>query len=55
MPILLALAAAAVSPQPGELKTFKNWIVGCDDRRACQAVDEAGKVRPPVTIQKRDG
>jgi hypothetical protein len=47
MMILLALAAAATAPQPGELKTFKDWIVGCDNGRACQAVallpeDEAG-------------
>ncbi len=38
MPILLALAAATASPQPGELKTFRDWIVGCDNGRACQAV-----------------
>ena len=38
MPILLALAAAAASPQPGELKTFRDWIVGCDNGRHCQAV-----------------
>ncbi len=38
MPILLALAAAATAPQPGELKTFRDWIVGCDNGRACQAV-----------------
>lgn len=38
MPILLALAAAAASPQPGALKTFRDWIVGCDNGRACQAV-----------------
>jgi hypothetical protein len=38
MTFLLALAAAAASPQPGELKTFRDWTVGCDNGRACQAV-----------------
>ncbi len=38
MSLLIALAAAAGSPQPGELKTFTDWIVGCDNGRACQAV-----------------
>ncbi len=38
MSIVLALAAAAASPQPGELKTFRDWIVGCDNGRTCQAV-----------------
>ncbi len=38
MSFILALAAAAGSPQPGELKTFSDWIVGCDNGRACQAV-----------------
>lgn len=38
MPILFALAAAAATPQPGELKTFRDWIVGCDNGRTCQAV-----------------
>jgi hypothetical protein len=35
---LLAFAAAAAAPQPGELKTFKDWTVGCDNGRSCQAV-----------------
>lgn len=35
---LIALAAAATSLQPGELKTFKDWPVGYDNGRACQAV-----------------
>ncbi|MES2289036.1 MAG: DUF1176 domain-containing protein [Pseudomonadota bacterium] len=33
---LLALATAAV--HPGELKTFRDWTVGCDNGRTCQAV-----------------
>lgn len=38
MSVIFALAAAAASTQPGELKTFRDWIVGCDNGRACQAV-----------------
>ena len=34
----IALAAAAVQPQPGELKTFGDWTVGCDNASSCQAV-----------------
>lgn len=34
---ILAFAAAAAQPQPGELKTFADWTVGCDNARACQA------------------
>lgn len=36
--LVLALAAAVVQPQPGELKTFGDWTVGCDNARSCQAV-----------------
>lgn len=36
--LLAALAAAAAGPQPGELKTFGDWTVGCDNVRTCQAV-----------------
>ena len=36
---LVVLAAAAASaPNPQDLKTFSDWIVGCDNGRACQAV-----------------
>lgn len=35
---LAALAAAvAALPHPGDLKTFGDWIVGCDNGRACEA------------------
>jgi hypothetical protein len=36
--IVLALLAAAATPQPAELKTFQDWTVGCDNGRACHAV-----------------
>jgi hypothetical protein len=35
---IFALAAALASPKPGEVKTFSDWSVGCDNGRACQAV-----------------
>lgn len=35
--ILFALALVA-APQPGPLKLFKDWTVGCDNVRNCQAV-----------------
>jgi hypothetical protein len=37
LPLLLA-ASAAAAPHPSELKLFKDWTVGCDNVRACQAV-----------------
>lgn len=35
--LALLAAAAASTPTPGHLKTFSDWIVGCDNGRACQA------------------
>jgi hypothetical protein len=35
--ILLALAAAVAAAQPAELHTYKDWVVGCDNVRVCQA------------------
>ncbi len=55
---LLALAAAAAAPQPGELKTFRDWTVGCDNGRACQAValmPEDGNWDARVTMAVRRG
>lgn len=36
--LLLATPVAAQAPKPAPLKTFGDWIVGCDNGRACQAV-----------------
>jgi hypothetical protein len=36
--LFLALAAAAAGPQPGALKTFTDWTVGCDNTLDCRAV-----------------
>jgi Protein of unknown function (DUF1176) len=58
MPILLALAAAAAAPQPGELKTFRDWIVGCDNGRGCQAVGllpEGDVEGATITVQRDAG
>ncbi len=39
MLILAALAAAATTaPQPGAVKTFKDWTVACDNIQSCSAV-----------------
>ena len=35
--IALLAAIAVAAPVQGELKTFKDWIVGCDNGLACQA------------------
>ncbi|SMF64453.1 DUF1176 domain-containing protein [Allosphingosinicella indica] len=35
---LLALLAAAAVPQPGAIRTFGDWTVGCDNGLDCQAV-----------------
>jgi len=37
MMLLLAAAAASATPQPGELKTYRDWTVGCDNGWRCQA------------------
>jgi hypothetical protein len=36
--IILAAAAAVAMPHPSPLKVFQDWIVGCDNGRACHAV-----------------
>jgi hypothetical protein len=36
--MLLILAAAAATPQTGELRTFRDWTVGCDNGLACEAI-----------------
>lgn len=36
--MLAAALLAAAAPQPGALKTFGDWTVGCDNGRVCQAV-----------------
>lgn len=38
---LAALALQAAAPRPGELQTFQDWAVGCDNGRACQTTSLA--------------
>src|SRR3954471_11379299 len=38
MSLLILLAAAAGAPHPSPLKVYQDWIVGCDNGRACHAV-----------------
>ena len=35
--IVLLAAIALAAPKPGELKTFKDWVAGCDNGLTCQA------------------
>lgn len=37
-PAILLLAAVAAAADDNPLKTFKDWIVGCDNGRSCMAV-----------------
>lgn len=61
--LLLALLAAAAPPQqaaprPGELKTFRDWTVGCDNGRACHATSlmpEGEIADQPLTMSIRRG
>lgn len=58
MPLLALALAAAAAPEPGELKTFRDWTVGCDNGRACQAValvPEEGNWEERVTMSLRRG
>jgi len=53
MTMLLLLAAAAAMAHPSELKTFKDWTVGCDNGRACHMTSlmpEDGDWDSPVTL-----
>jgi hypothetical protein len=57
MSLVLAALAAAASPKPGELKTFYDWTVGCDNGRACQAValipEEWPEEAVTMTVRRR--
>jgi hypothetical protein len=54
---LFFLLAAAATPQPAALKTFGDWIVGCDNGRACHAVGLMPESLPEdaLTISVRRG
>jgi hypothetical protein len=52
-------AAAAVLPKPGELKSFEDWAVGCDNARQCTALSlmemESGENQLTVAIIRSGG
>lgn len=52
-------AAAAVLPKPGDLKSFEDWAVGCDNVRRCTAVSlmemESGENQLTVAIARSGG
>ncbi|MGZ8311176.1 MAG: DUF1176 domain-containing protein, partial [Allosphingosinicella sp.] len=53
--LLLALAA---TPQPNELRTFRDWTVGCDNGLACGGIallPEDGNWDQWVTMSVRRG
>jgi hypothetical protein len=58
--ILAAALQAAPAPRPAELRTFQDWVVGCDNGGACQAVamadigDHAVR-RMPMSIRRQPG
>lgn len=52
-------AAAAVLPKPGELRSFEDWAVGCDNVLRCTAVSlmemESGENQLTVSITRSGG
>jgi hypothetical protein len=36
--MLFSLMLAAAAPQPADLRTFRDWTIGCDNGRQCMAV-----------------
>lgn len=56
--VMLA-AAASVLPRPGELKSFDDWAVGCDNVQSCTAVSlmemESGENQLTVKIIRNGG
>ncbi|MFM7027511.1 MAG: DUF1176 domain-containing protein [Chakrabartia sp.] len=54
---ILTLAAAVATPaRPGELKSFGDWTIGCDNGRACTAISlmemESGENQLTVEISR---
>ena len=58
---LLTMALQAAAAQPAPLRSFGDWIVGCDNGRACQAValityaDEADRVTMTLRREAEGG
>lgn len=56
--LLLILAAALQAPQPGEVKEFGRWAVGCDNGRSCRAVSLLGEEdedKDPMAVDRGSG
>ena len=57
--MFMLTAAAAVLPKPGELKSFEDWAVGCDNVRRCTAVSlmemESGENQLTLQIARPGG
>lgn len=57
--ILTLVAAIGASPKPGELKSFDDWSIGCDNGRACMAVSlmemESGENQLTLQISRAPG
>ena len=57
--IVTLAAALATAPRPGDLKSFGDWAVGCDNGRACMAVAlmemETGENQLMVEISREAG
>jgi hypothetical protein len=49
------LAAAAAGPHIAEIKTFGDWVVGCDNGRLCQASAMMPETDTGVTLTVRRG
>lgn len=56
---VIAPAAAASTPKPGVLKTFRDWTVGCDNGLTCTMIalgsEDAGARVPSVILTRAAG
>ena len=56
---VIAPAAAASTPKPGVLKTFRDWAVGCDNGLTCTMIalgsETAGEQGPSVILTRAAG
>ncbi|WP_373487715.1 DUF1176 domain-containing protein [Blastomonas sp.] len=55
---LLLLASAAATPVPGEVRTFGDWYVACDNIWACEAgtlADNGGDFKTAMAVRIRRG
>jgi hypothetical protein len=53
--LLLAATAASAEPKLAELKTFRDWIVGCDNGLLCQASAMMPEADTSITVTVRRG